>query len=252
MVRAFAAAASAGTSVAFAISIGVALAGAGAAASDEPAAAARGPAIGQLVVFDGGKAIEKRVRAAAVAAKVGRRRCAIAARTPLAALLRSRVGRVGLEDFGSCTSRARDSGQVYVRSIRADRERGASGWVYKVGRRLGTAGAADPTGSFGRGRLRRGARVTWFYCTLRGGSCQRTLGVIAASTGGGTVAVRVRGYDDEGRGRPVEGATVATRGASTTTDASGRATLALAPGTHTLRAAKAGFVRSFGERVTVR
>ena len=59
--------------------------------------------------------------------------------------------------------------------IGADLNRGQNGWVYKVGRRAATAGAADPTGAFGNGRLRRGQRVTWFYCRLRAGGCQRTL-----------------------------------------------------------------------------
>ena len=121
--------------------------------------------------------------------------------TPLAALLRSKPGSVGLRDYGSCSRRrASSSGQLYVRSIRGDRERGRGGWVYKVGRRLGTAGAADTSGPFGRGRLRTGARLTWFYCLLTRGSCQRTLTLKATPLGGGVVAVTVRGYDDEGRG----------------------------------------------------
>ena len=70
-----------------------------------------------------------------------------------------------------------------------------------------TAGAADPSGPFGRGRLKRGQRVTWFYCRLGEGGCQRTL-ALTARAGPGAVDVTVRGYDDEGGGVPIEGATV--------------------------------------------
>ena len=66
---------------------------------------------------------------------------------------------------------------LYVAKVGREREEGRGGWVYKVGRRAGTAGAADPAGSFGTGRLlRHGQRVTWFWCELQAsGSCQRTL-----------------------------------------------------------------------------
>ena len=184
--------------------------------------------------------------------KVGRRRCGVAAGTPLAALLRSRPGRIGIEDFGSCSRRTRDSGQLYVRSIRGDRERGAGGWVYKVGRKLGTAGAADAGGPFGRGRLRSGRRVTWFYCVLRRGTCQRTLELKASPGGAGALAVTVRGYDDEGRGAPVAAATVSAGTTSATTDAAGVARLTLPPGRHRVKATKPGLIRTFTERVIVR
>jgi hypothetical protein len=215
-------------------------------------AVARAPLVEQMVVFRSGKALQESVRASSAGARVGRRRCGVAAATPLAALLRSRPGRVGIEDFGSCSRGTRDSGQLYVRSIRGDRERGAGGWVYKVGRRIGTAGAADPKGPFGRGRLRSGHRVTWFYCILRGGTCQRTLALRASQTLGGVVAVTVRSYDDEGRAAPAAGATVSGGGATSVTDAAGIARLTLPPGRHRLAAKKPGLIRTFGERVIVR
>jgi hypothetical protein len=137
-----------------------------------------------------------------------------------------------------------------VNSIRGERNRGQDGWVYKVGHRGATAGAADPSGAFSRGRLRRGQRVTWFFCRLRDGGCQRTLG-LAARAEAGAVKVTVRGYDDEGRGVPVEGATVSAGSVTAVSGADGSARLALPAGRHRLVADKDGLVRSFGERVVV-
>ena len=118
-----------------------------------PTASAKAPVVRQLVAFKSGATLERKVRARGLNVKVGRRRCAVGTATPLAALLRSKPGTIGLRDFGSCSRRARDSGQLFVRSIRKDRNRGLDGWVYKVGRKAATAGAADPAGPFGRGRL---------------------------------------------------------------------------------------------------
>lgn len=216
------------------------------------ATAAKAPVVRQLVVFKSGKGVEKRVRARGVTVKVGRRRCAAGTGTPLAALVRSKPGTLRLRDFGSCSRRARDSGQLFVRQIRRDRNRGLDGWVYKVGRKLATAGAADPSGPFGRGRLRTGRTVTWFYGHSRNGSFQRTLEVSAKQSGTGTVLARVRGYDDDGRGVPVAGVAVIARLDTAVTDANGVAVLSVGPGVHRLRAEKTGLVRSFTERVTVR
>jgi len=220
----------------------------GAGARAEAGAAA--PTVDQLVVFRNGDAVDRRVRARGVRVRVGKRRCVVGAATPLAALVRSRPGPIGLRDYASCSSRAADGGGLYVRSIRGDRGRGQNGWVYKVGHRQATAGAGDPSGPFGRGRLRGGQRLTWFYCLYRRG-CQRTLELRAGSEEGGLLSVRVRGYDDAGRGVTVQGATVTAGGPSAATDASGTARLRLTPGRHTVHASKAGLVRSFGERVTV-
>jgi hypothetical protein len=215
-----------------------------------PPAAAAAPTVRQMVVFRDGEAVTRTVNAKQVSVKVGRRSCAAGAGTALAALVRSRVGPLRLRDFGSCSSRPRDGAGLFVAAIGGDRNRGQDGWVYKVGRRGATAGAADPSGPFGRGRLRSGQRVTWFYCRLRGGGCQRTLELEASAVPGGA-AVTVRGYDDDGRGVPVEGATVSAAGASGMTAADGGVRLALLPGTHRLVAEKDGLVRSFAERVAV-
>lgn len=219
-------------------------------------AARRAPLVNQLVVFKSGNAIQKKVRARAVRVRTrDGRRCAAGRATPLAALVRFRPGRLQIEDSGgdSCSLNPADGAQLYVRSIAGQAERGRDGWVYKVGRRIATAGAADPTGPFGNGRLRSGRRVTWYYGRTRaGGEFQRTLELKAVVAPGGLVTVRVRGYDNEGRGVPVAGATVSVRGGvRVLTDSTGAAVLTLAPGTHTLKAEKEGLVRSFSERVKV-
>ena len=220
-------------------------------AGTETRDAASAPVVRQLVVFRSGGAVQSAVRAQAATVTVSGRRCALASGTPLAALVRSRPGRIGLRDFGSCSRRARDSGQLFVRSIRRNRNRGQDGWIYKVGRRLPDAGAGDPAGPFGRGRLRSGQRVTWFYGRKQGASFQRTL-ELKAAVSGRTVSVTVRGYDDNGRGVAVSGAAVSSGAGSAQTGTNGRATLELPPGRHLFHASKPGFVRSFGERVVVR
>jgi len=208
------------------------------------------PKVREMVVFRDGSALTKTVSTRATHVRVGGRRCAVGDRTALAALVRSRPGVLRLRDFGSCSARPRDSADLFVRTIRHDANRGQDGWVYKVGRRAATAGAANPSGPFGHGRLRAGQRVTWLYCRLRQGGCQRTLELRATGEPEGLVAT-VRGYDDDGHGVAVEGATVHAGGVEALTDATGTARLALAPGRHLAFAEKAGLVRSFGERVRV-
>ena len=214
------------------------------------AAEARAPVIEQLVVFRSGETLTKRVSTAGVLVRAGGRRCAAGDGTALAALVRSRPGRLRIRDFGACTRRPRDGAGLFVEAIRSDRNRGQNGWVYKVGRRGATTGAADPSGPFGRGRLRAGQRVTWFFCRLLGGGCQRTLELRLDPEPGGFVAT-VRGYDDEGRGVAIEGATVRAGSATAVTAADGRVRLAASPGAHRVTATKDGLVRSFAERVEV-
>jgi hypothetical protein len=226
-------------------------AGAGALAADAApsASAAAAPRVRQMVVFRDGRALTERVSTAGTTVRVAGRRCAVGERTPLAALVRSSPGRLRLRDFGACSSSARDAAGLLVTGIGPDRNRGQRGWVYKVGRRAATAGAADPSGPFGRGRLRAGQQITWFYC-VRATDCQRTLGLRATPVAGGVVAT-VRAYDDAGDGVPVEGATVSGGGTSGLTAADGRVQLALSPGAHRLVARKDGLVRSFAEIVEV-
>jgi hypothetical protein len=215
-----------------------------------PAEAAAAPEVRQLVVFRDGGAVSETVSTRATRMRVGSRRCTAGDGTALAALVRSRPGRLRLRDFGACSRRPRDGAGLFVHAIGRDANRGQDGWVYKVGRRAATAGAADPSGPFGRGRLRAGQRVTWFYCRLRQGGCQRTLELRARGEAG-TLVARVRGYDDEGRGVAVEGATVRAEGVSAVTDGDGVARLPLPAGRYRAVAEKAGLVRSFAEPVEV-
>ena len=228
---------------------GLILGGLAAMALASPPVAAAAPKVEQLVVFRDGKASAQRVSTAATKVTVAGRRCAVGDGTALAALARSRAGTLRLRDFGACSTRPRDAGGLLVTGIRSDRNRGQRGWVYKVGHRAATAGAGDMGGPFGRGRLRRGQRVTWFYC-LRAGDCQRTLGLTASVFRGG-VAAEVRGYDDAGDGIPIAGATVSASGVSGVTDAEGRVQLELRPGFQRLVARKDGLVRSFTKLVEV-
>ncbi len=223
-----------------------ALVAAGAAA---PAVEAAAPKVRQMVVFRDGHAQAKTVSTAATRVRVSGHRCAVGNATALAALARSRVGALRFRDFGACSSNPRDAAGLLVTGIGPDRNRGQRGWIYKVGRRAATAGAADMGGPFGSGRLRGGQRVTWFYC-VRAGDCQRTLELRVTPVAGGVVAT-VRGYDDAGAGVLVEGASVTAAGVTGTTGADGRVQLALPSGTHRLVARKDGLVRSFTERVAV-
>lgn len=223
------------------------------AASAAATAAQRGvPRIRQMVVFRNGKTLIGTVAARRTWVRVAGRRCAIAAATPLAALVRSDPGPLGFHDYGTCGARPADATSVFVKRIRGDRNRGLDGWVYKVGRKLATAGAAEPTGPFGAGRLRSGDEVVWFYCRQRTRTtCQRSLQV-RPQVDGRRVEVTVTGYDDAGDGVPVAGATVRSGKRAATTDAEGRATLRLPRGRHLVHAAKRGTVRSFARRVVVR
>jgi hypothetical protein len=205
----------------------------------------------QMIVFKSGEAVTMNPSTRGLRVKVRRKRCAVASRTPLAALFRSRPGRIGLRDFGACSRDPRDSAGLFVRSIRRDRNRGRRGWAYKVGNKAGTTGAADPSGPFGTGRrLRNGQRVLWFYCVLRSRGCQRTLS-IRVTEQAGALTVKVVGYNDSGRGVLVEGATVDAGSVTALTGSDGRARLSLPSGSYRVHAEKRGLVRSFSERARV-
>ena len=189
--------------------------------------------------------------------KVGARRCRVGARTPLSLLAATRL-KLGIRDYARCGRDPSAAGGLYVAKVGREREKGRGGWVYKVGRRAGTAGAADPAGSFGTGRLlRHGQRVTWFWCELQAsGSCQGTLEARPdrrAARPGEALRVTVRGYDDFGRGVATAGAAVRLGSAAATTDAQGVALLTVGPQTGRLRltATRAGSVRAFPVTVTV-
>src|SRR3954468_13927408 len=222
------------------------------AAFAPPAAAAS--RVHQLVVFRDGHSRASHPSLTATTVKVGRKRCAVAASTPLAALVHSGIGPLSLRDYGSCSKRAADGGSLFVAAIGADRNKGSDGWVYKAGNVLGTAGAADPAGPLGRGRLRAGARVTWFWChvTTRDNGCPHTL-VVAVTPGSGTLTVKVRRYDDRGKGFAATGATVHAGDATATTGPDGVAHLSsLAARRYNVFAEQAGRIRSFAVSAEVK
>ena len=114
-----------------------------------------------MVVGRGGESLlgAARPRRGRSAVKVDGHRCRVAGRTPLAALARTPAGARGCEDFGACGSGRPTPSGLYVRGVEGQRERGADGWVYKIGNKAPSLGAGDR-----RGTLRRSARVLWFWC----------------------------------------------------------------------------------------
>jgi hypothetical protein len=182
--------------------------------------------------------------------KVGSRRCTVSGRTPLGLLAATSLA-IRVRDYGSCGRRPGDAASLFVTRIGNDRNRGLDGWVYKVGRKVSSAGAGDRSGR----RLRAGDRLLWFYCRAqRTGGCQRTLEVTpdrTAAAPGETVRVTVRGYDDQGRGAAVPGATVTLGAATATTDGSGVAQVAVPGGGRlALTASRAGMVPAFPQVVS--
>jgi hypothetical protein len=181
------------------------------------------------------------------------RRCATGARTALSALAATKLP-LTFKDYGACSRRPAESGSLYVRSIDGEKAQGSDGWVYKVGRRVGTTGAADPSGAFGDGReLRTGQKVLWFWCVKDAAdACQRTLEVRAPrrAAPGATFRTTVRGFDENGAGVPVAGVEVAP-GAITDTDGTAAVTAPGAAGTLTLAAVKPGMVPAFPRTVKV-
>jgi hypothetical protein len=222
------------------------------AALAPPAAAV--PRVDQMVVFRSGSARSSHPGMAQTTVKVSGRSCAVAAATPLAALVRSGVGPLSLRDYGSCSKRPADGGSLFVAAIGPDRNRGSDGWVYKAGNVLGTAGAADPAGPLGRGRLRPGARVTWFWChvTARNGGCPHTLVVAAVPARAGMLAVRVRHYDDHGKAGAAASAVVHAGNRTATAGRDGVARLALPAGRYRVWAGQPGLIRSFASSMVVK
>lgn len=215
-------------------------------------ASAAAPRVAQLVAYRGGAADQGLVKAVGTKVRVGRRTCAVGSGTPLAALAAAHLPGLKLKDYGSCSKRPADAGGLYVARIRRDAAKGVNGWVYKVGNKAASAGAGDPSGPFGKGLLKPGARVTWFFCHMGATGCQRTLAVKPEVLGGGQLRVTVRGYDDRAKARPIADATVHAGDATATTDSNGVATLSVPPGTTPVYATAKGLVRSFREQIDVR
>jgi len=184
------------------------------------------------------------VRLAAAKVTVGRRRCSVVAGTAIAGLAAARLP-LRLTDAGGC-----DPASLFVVRVGPDANRGQAGWEYKVDHVAPSLGAGDPGG-----RLRASQRLLWFWCTSAN-SCQRTLDVVPSTrtvAPGAFVTVRVRGYDSNGHGQGVSGATVQLGSACALSGAGGSVTLRApsAAGVYVLSARKAGLVPSFPLRVRV-
>jgi hypothetical protein len=235
----------------------VLLTGVAALAAAPTASAARSAdvlVVGRSGVLRGPKAVPLKPRTV----KVGSRRCAVGSATPLSLLAATKL-RLKLTDKGACSKDPRDAGALYVAAVAGQRESGHSGWVYKVGNRAGTTGAADPSGPFGTGkRLHGGQHVLWFWCTLnRAGGCQRTLDARpdrSTAAPGEVLRVTVRGYDDFGQAVAVAGATVRLGSSTAVSDGGGVATLTVGSATGRLRvrAQHTGMVAGFPREVVVR
>jgi hypothetical protein len=221
------------------------------------------PTVETMIVGRSGALLgETWLRASATTVRVSGRRCAVPQATPLAVLLaatRAGVTAPSLRDYGHCGSSPANSGQLFVAAVGAQRNEGQSGWEYKVGHVSGTTGAADLSGSLGNGRLLSGGqRVLWFWCVASATGCQRTLDITLSSddsvSAGSLVTVTVSGYDNEGRGTPIAGATVTLDATRLITGVAGRVTLRtpFVPGRYTISASKPGLVASFAQSLTVR
>jgi len=226
-----------------------------AVAAPAPAAAAtvHVMVVGKDRVLRGAKDVRLKKRTV----KVGQRRCRVAAATPLSVLAATHL-KLAFRDYGQCGKRPADASGLYVTSVAGEREKGHGGWVYKVGRKAGTTAAGDTSGPFGTGhRIHNGQRITWFWCELQqSGSCQRTLEVRPARTSaapGETLSVTVRGYNDQGKGVGVQGATVRLGTATATSGLDGIAVLTVpqASGRLSLVAKRAGMVPAFPTTVKV-
>lgn len=172
------------------------------------------------------------VRLTAGKVTIGHRRCAVPAGTALAGLLATHV-RLRVSDVAGC-----DPTQMFVNKVGPDANHGAAGWEYKVNR-------SDPGVSAATDHL-HGSRTTllWYWCVLAN-ACQRSLEV-KTSSAAGNARFTVTGYDDNGHGVRVPGATVHVGSQTLTTDAAGTATISpAAVAGQRVYATKTGFLRSF-------
>lgn len=170
---------------------------------------------------------------------IGRHRCSVAAGTALAGLIDARL-KPRVTNAAGC-----DPASMFVMKVGPDANHGFAGWEYKINHTSPSPSAGDPGG-----RLRAGQQLVWFWCA-RASACQRTLALtVSGNRLMPTDRVTVTGYDDNGHGTHVAGATVHVDSTTVTTGADGTATVTVAPGRHTLYATKNGLVQSFPETVT--
>jgi len=204
------------------------------------AAAAKPPTVAMMVVGKTRTLMAARsVALKANSIKIGRRRCAVAAGTALTGLIDARL-KPRVTNVAGC-----DPASMFVDKIGPDANRGIAGWEYKVGHASPSPSAGDPGG-----RLRAGQQLVWFWCT-RASACQRTLALsVSGNRLSAATRVTVTGYDDNGHGTRIAGATVHVDSTTAVTGADGTATVLLTPGRHTLFATKTGLVQSFPTVVT--
>ena len=203
-------------------------------------AAAASPTIEMMVIGKTRTLLAPRsVTVKATTVKIGRRRCRVAAGTALAALIDARA-KPRVTNVAGC-----DPASMFVTKVGPDANRGIAGWQYKIGHTSPSFSAGSTSG-----RLRRGQQVLWFWCA-RANACQRTLAITVKSDRlTGIQRVTAIGYDDNGHGVKVAGATVHIDAATTvTTGRDGTATFSVLPGRHTLYASKAGLIQSFPQTV---
>ncbi len=209
-------------------------------AATATAAAARPPTVPMMVVGKTRTLMAARsVSLKATSIKIGRRRCSVAAGTALAGLVDARL-KPRVTNAAGC-----DPASMFVTKVGPDANHGSAGWEYKINHTSPSPSAGDPGG-----RLRAGQQLVWFWCA-RASACQRTLALtVSGSRLSATSRVTVTGYDDNGHGRRIAGATVHVDATMVTTGADGTATVTLTPGRHTLYATKTGLVQSFPTVVT--
>ena len=204
-----------------------------------PAGASAAPSVQMMVVGRTKTLLNPRaVTLRAGTVKVGHRHCKVPAGTALSGLLSARLA-PRVTDAGGC-----DPASMFVTKVRHDANHGQAGWEYKIGHVAPSFGAGDPGG-----RLHAGQQLLWFWC-LRASSCQRTLS-LTSQVRGGMDQFHVVGYDDNGHGRSVSGATVHIGSLKKVTNAHGWVSVALKPGNYEVFATKSGLVRSFPSHVGV-
>ncbi len=223
----------------------------------------QGVAVQVMVVGKGGVVLSgaRSVLAGAAHVRLGGRGCAVAAATPLAALIALRdVGgpAFALRDYGHCDASPADSSQLFVSAVGGQRNSAENGWVYEVNGIAGSAGAADPSGPLGNGRrLGAGAKVLWFYCQMGAQGCQRTLTVAPQTrtvAAGAPLTVSVSGSNERSSSTPVADAAVTLGPSRASTEDDGIAVVAAPtiPGSYELSATAPGTVPSFPVAVQVR
>ncbi len=209
-------------------------------ATPATSAAAKPPTVEMMVVGKARTVMAARsVALKANVVTIGHRRCNVAAGTALAGVVDARL-KPRVTNGAGC-----DPASMFVTKIGSDANHGIAGWEYKIGHTSPSPSAGDPGG-----RLRAGQQLVWFWCT-RASACQRTLALSVSGNRLSAVArVTVTGYDDNGHGTRIVGATVHVDSTTATTGPGGTATVLLTPGRHSVSASKTGLVPSFPTVVT--